>query len=95
MDTIAALEAARAAVRVRESDFAIDAAVRNLSVALGTPRPEVGTFRAIRAVLFKLEHAENYSRDQDAWEAHGASRASFVKWKQRIHTCARAMVSST
>jgi len=82
--SVEALDGARLAVRAREANDI--ASIRALAVVLGSPRPEAGTLRAIRAVLYKLEHPRTYPRDEDAWAAHGASRATFCKWKQKIHS---------
>ena len=40
------------------------------------------------AVLDRLEHPDVFMQDSVAWEAHGASRSTYLKWKQKIHTVA-------
>ena len=81
-NALSALSDARSAVRARSD---ADAPVIMLAQSLGASRPRPSTLRAIHAVLDKLEHPGAYARDQDAWEAHGASSSSYLKWKNSIH----------
>jgi hypothetical protein len=62
----------------------VNRALRKLAVELGTTRPEKGTLLAIRSVIDKLMRPEAFSRDQDAWELHGAKPRSYKIWKQRL-----------
>ena len=78
------LEAGLAALRASASEPVILAHVRRLGEALGGTHLEGGSERAILACLDQLEHPEAFSRDQDAWEKHGARRSAFKSWKRRI-----------
>ena len=57
------------------------AAARDIAYAFGAVHPEVGTCRAIQAVLDQLD---NPSTNQAAWEKHGAGRNTFLKWKKKL-----------
>ena len=49
-------------------------------------RPEVGTYRAIQAVLDQVENPSSFPGNRDAWEKHGAGRGTFKKWKKILGT---------
>jgi hypothetical protein len=83
---INAFDEARYALKdTLRSEVEVNRALHKLAVELGTTRPEKGTFLAIRSVIDKLERPEAFSRDQDAWELHGAKPRNFKIWKQRIN----------
>ena len=67
------------------TDREVTACVIELARSLGSVHPEIGSIRAIRAVLDKLEHPAQFRRDQDAWERHSASKRTFKTWKGGIH----------
>lgn len=62
------------------SDVQFMSAARVFAGALGTHRPEAGTFKAIHAVLCRDQHAS----DKEAWEASGAKQRTYQQWKQSI-----------
>eukprot|EP00964_Phaeocystis_antarctica_P104418 scaffold69552_cov53-Phaeocystis_antarctica.AAC.1 len=49
-------------------------------------RPEVGTYRAIQAVLDQVENPASFPGNREAWEWHGAGRGTFKKWKKILST---------
>ena len=61
-----------------------DAAARDLAHAFGAVHPEAGTLRAIRAVIDQLDNPASFARNKDAYEKHGASQATFNKWKKKL-----------
>ena len=63
---------------------AADAAARDLAHAFGAVHPEAGTLRAIRAVIDQLDNPASFARNKDAYEKHGASEATFKKWKKKL-----------
>ena len=86
MEAQTALSAAVAAVESGEEGEALDGAIRTLAHALGAKRVEVGTTRAIRAVLHQHVHPDRYPRDEDAATAHNAKERNFRKWKHEIQS---------
>ena len=75
-----AFEAAR---RQLAADRSSTTAARDLAHAFGAVHPEAGTLRAIRAVIDQLDNPASFARDKDAYEKHGASEATFKKWKKK------------
>ena len=61
-----------------------DAAARDLAHAFGAVHPEAGTLRAIKAVIDQLDNPASFARNKDAYEKHGASEATFKKWKKKL-----------
>ena len=61
---------------------AATAAARGIAYAFGAVHPEVGTFRAIQAVLDQLDNPS--TKNQAAWEKHRAKRGTFLKWKKKL-----------
>ena len=61
-----------------------DTAARDLAHAFGAVHPEAGTLRAIRAVIDQLDNPASFARNKDAYEKHGASEATFKKWKKKL-----------
>ena len=76
-----AFEAAR---RQLAADRSSTTAARDLAHAFGAVHPEAGTLRAIRAVIDQLDNPASFARDKDAYEKHGASEATFNKWKKKL-----------
>ena len=76
-----AFEAAR---RQLGDAAAADAAARDLAHAFGAVHPEAGTLRAIRAVIDQLDNPASFARNKDVYEKHGASQATFNKWKKKL-----------
>jgi hypothetical protein len=92
LSAIHAFDEARYALKdPLRSEAEVILALRKLAAELGTTRPEQGTYRAIRSVIDKFERPEAFSRDQDAWELHGAKPRNFKKWKKRIHELVPSM----
>ena len=56
--------------------------VRTLGMALGASRMEVGSFKALHAVLIQL--ATPGMSDVEAYTLTGASRSNFMKWRRRV-----------
>ena len=83
-DESRALEAALCALRASANEPDVLLLVRKLGEALGGKHLEASSDRAILACLDQLEHPEEFSRDQNAWEKHGAKRSAFKSWKRRI-----------
>ena len=61
-----------------------DAAARDLAHAFGAVHPEAGSLRAIRAVIDQLDNPASFARNKDVYEKHGASQATFNKWKKKL-----------
>ena len=76
-----AFEAAR---RQLAADRSSTTAARDLAHAFGAVHPEAGTLRAIRAVTDQLDNPASFARNKDAYEKHGASEATFKKWKKKL-----------
>ena len=81
---LAALEAARQFDWSLPATAAATAAARDIAIALGSKRPEIGTFRAIQAVLDQLENPSSFTGNPAAYEKHGAGRGTFMKWKKKL-----------
>ena len=56
--------------------------VRTLGMALGASRMEVGSFKALHAVLIQL--ASPGMTDAEAYTLTAASRSNFMKWRKRV-----------
>lgn len=73
------------AARRQSGDAAAgEAAARDLAHAFGAVHPEAGTLRAIQAVIDQLDNPASFARNKDAYEKHGASEATFKKWKKKL-----------
>ena len=79
-----ALNAARERMQSSHTDAEICQVVRTLAVALGAKRPEVGTIKALRAVLMLLERPE--MSDEEAYTSKGASVSSFKRWRKQVQS---------
>ena len=78
-----ALDAALQAVRTKSDEPVILERVERLA-RLYSSHPEASSMKALRAVLDQRVHRELFSRDEDAWEKHGAKRTSFKEWKRHV-----------
>ena len=78
-----ALEAALQAVRTEADEPVTLERVERLA-RLCSSHPEASSMKALRAVLDHRVHRELFSREQDAWEKHGAKRSSFKEWKRHV-----------
>ena len=67
---------------VTEDRIHVHRVVRTLGMALGATRMEVGTIRALHAVL--LQQARPGLNDGEAYRSTGASRPNFTKWRRRV-----------
>jgi hypothetical protein len=88
---LAALSVARLAVRDTAGDST--ATIQEVAIAFGSVHPEIGTIRAIRAVVDQLEHPSAFTRNRDAYEKHSASRSTYEKWKGKITSLLRSATS--
>jgi len=77
-----ALLVARRDILVAQDQIHVHRVVRTLGMALGATRMEVGTLRALHAVL--LQQARPGMSDTEAYRSTGASRSSFQKWRRRV-----------
>ena len=76
-----ALLVARRSILVAQNQVDVHRIVRTLGTALGASRMEVGTIRALHAVLLQLAWPE--MKDSEAYRSTGASRSNFTKWRTR------------
>ena len=83
-----ALAAALCAIRNGETS---SETLRDLAQAFGATHPKAGTLRAIQAVLDQIENPSDFTRDQDAYEKHGATKATFCRWKQKLTQQSRSI----
>ena len=77
-----ALLIARRDILVAEGQIHVHRVVRTLGMALGATRMEVGSIRALHAVL--LQQARPGMNDAEAYRSTGASRSNFTKWRRRV-----------
>ena len=77
-----ALLVARRDILAAQDQIHVYRVVRTLGVALRVTRLEVGTVRALHAVLLQL--ARPGMNDSEAYRSTGASRSNFTKWKRRV-----------
>ena len=56
--------------------------VRTLAVSFGATRTEVGTIKALHAVLLQLERPG--MTDLEVCTSTAASKSNFAKWKRRV-----------
>lgn len=82
------LAAALCAIRNGETS---SETLRDLAQAFGATHPKAGTLRAIQAVLDQIENPSDFTRDQDAYEKHGATKATFCRWKQKLTQQSRSV----
>ena len=76
----AALMSTRSALD-QADEKAIETALTTLAMSLGASRIETGTIKALRAVVLQRMRP---MPDRAAWEACGASKSNFMKWKARL-----------
>ena len=77
-----ALLVARRDILVSQDQIHVHRVVRTLGMALGATRLEVGTLRALHAVL--LQQARPGMNDMEAYRSTGASKSNFQKWRRRV-----------
>ena len=77
-----ALLVARRDILAAQDQIHVYRVVRTLGTALKVTRLEVGTVRALHAVLQQLARPGMY--DSEAYRSTGASRSNFSKWKRRV-----------
>ena len=77
-----ALLVARRSNLVAQDQGDVHRIVRTLGMALGASRMEVGTIRALHAVLLQL--ARPGMSGLEAYRSTGASRSNFTKWRRRV-----------
>ena len=73
-------------ILVAEDQIQVYRVVRTLGMALGATRMEVGSIKALHAVL--LQQARPWlfpgMHDSAAYRITGASRSNFTKWRRRV-----------
>jgi len=69
--------------RAAKSEEEVQSCIHTLACALGAKRMEVGSARALRAVLSQLAYPE--MSDKAAWSNAGASKSTFLVWRRRVH----------
>ena len=80
-----ALQVARHGIQMARTDAETYRVVRTLALALGATRTEIGTIKALRAVLLQLERPG--MSDKEACNSTEASMSNFTKWRRRVcHT---------
>ena len=79
-----ALLIARRDILVAEGQIHVHRVVRTLGMALGATRMEVGSIRALHAVLLQQARPWPGMNDGEAYRSTGASRSNFAKWRRRV-----------
>ena len=77
-----ALQIALHGVQTARSDAEVHQVVRTLAIALGASRTEVGTIKAVHAVLLQLLQPD--MSDAEACSLTTASNSNFAKWRKRM-----------
>ena len=77
-----ALLVARRDILVSQDQIHVHRVVRTLGMALGATRMEVGSLRALHAVL--LQQARPGMNSTEAYRSTGASKSNFQKWRRRV-----------
>ena len=77
-----ALLVARRDILVAQDQIHVHRVVRTLGMALGATRMEVGSLRALHAVL--LQQARPGMNSTEAYRSTGASKSNFQKWRRRV-----------
>ena len=78
-----ALMVARHHIQLANTDLEVQQVVRTLAAALGAARTELGTIKALHAVLIKLERPG--LSDMQAYTSTNASKSNFNKWRSRVN----------
>ena len=79
-----ALDAACHHLQLARTDIEVLRCVGALALALGARRTEVGTIKALHAVL--LQRVQPGMSNVEAWTSTGASMSSFAKWRRLVHS---------
>ena len=79
-----ALQMALDAIRAELTGAQLENTIIALAKHLGIKRVEIGTIRAIKAVLAKLAWPDKFKLDKDAWSAHNASEKRYFEYKRKI-----------
>ena len=77
------LQTALHGVQVAQTDADVQYAVRKLALALGAVRTEMGTIKALHAVLLQLIRPDMSAGEMCTLT--GASNSNFSKWRKRVH----------
>ena len=78
------LDALGSALTAGNDAIEADRRANDIATHFGSAQIKSATRRDIIAAYYAIRRREKYPRDQDAWEAAGASRAGFGTWKRRI-----------
>ena len=79
-----ALEEALHRIQLAHTDMEVFKVVNSLAVALGARRTEMGTVKALHAVLLQLVRPG--ISNAEACNATGASTSNFSKWRRQVQT---------
>ena len=84
-----AISVALRCIQVARTDIEVCKVVRMLAYALGATRAEVGTIKALHAVLLQMTRPG--MSDMEAFTSTKASKTNFVLWKRKVLTHARGV----
>eukprot|EP00964_Phaeocystis_antarctica_P085795 scaffold54260_cov68-Phaeocystis_antarctica.AAC.1 len=87
-----AISVALSRIQVAQTDIEVCKVARTLAYALGATRAEVGTIKALHAVLLQMTRPG--MSDMEAVKSTKASNSNFVKWKRKVLMHAWAPVSA-
>ena len=71
-------------ILVAHDEVHVHRVVRTLGMALGATRMEVGSIKALHAVLLQQAQPWPGMNDGAAHRTTGASRSNFTKWRRRV-----------
>ena len=84
-----AISVALSRIQVARTDVEVCKVARTLAYALGSTRVEVGTIKALHAVLLQMTRPG--MSDMEAFTSTKASKTNFVLWKRKVLTHARGV----
>ena len=77
-----AIGVALSRIQVAQTDVEVCEVARTLAYALGATRTEVGTIKALHAVLLQMTRPG--MSDMEAIKSTKASKSNFVLWKRKV-----------
>ncbi len=84
---------AMAGIRNSETGVDHERCLRMLVEHLGVTHARRSTLKAITAVLTQEAFPGRFQNDEEAWDAHGASRTNFKVYKKRLRNKLKEDVS--
>ena len=84
-----AIGVALSRIQVAQTDVEVCEVARTLAYALGATRTEVGTIKALHAVLLQMTRPG--MSDMKAFKSTKASKSNFVNWKRKVLMHANAL----